>query len=68
MQLSQELVYEVRARFARQGTSLAAFCRNKEIDGGNIYRFLRGEVNSAKAKQERIVVLNAVELEVIDDN
>ncbi len=66
MQLSQELVYEVHCSFIKQGTSLKAFCLKNEIDTGNIYRYLRGEINSEKAILARELVIKATFLD--DDN
>lgn len=57
-------ILKVRAALIAQGTNLRAVCLNNGIDDGNIYKFLRREVNSDKAKQARKLVF---ELAGVDD-
>jgi len=59
MQPGKELIQEVRAGFIRQGTTLGFYCRNNNIDGGNVYRLLRGEWNGDKAKALRSQIIEA---------
>jgi len=59
MQPSQELLNQVKAGFVRQGTTLAAYCRDNNIDGGNVYRLLRGDWNGKKAKAIRSQLITA---------
>jgi len=49
MQPSQQLVNEVRAGFILQGSSLHKFCRDNNLDNGNIQKYLRGDYTGEKA-------------------
>jgi hypothetical protein len=59
MQLSEELVHEVRAGFVLQKTTLGEFCRKNNLDGKNMHRYLRGKFNSARAIEQRETVIKA---------
>lgn len=50
MQEGKELTQEVRAGFIKQGTSLAAYCRDNNIDSSNVYKALRGKWNGKKSQ------------------
>ena len=62
MQPGQELIQEVRAGFIRQGSTLSEYCRDNVIDGGNVYRPLRGQWNSDKAKARRAQIIEAAKI------
>jgi hypothetical protein len=59
------IILKVRAALIAQGTNLRAVCLERGIDDGNIYKFLRGEINSDKAKEARAIVY---ELAGLDDD
>ncbi len=59
MQTSQNLVNVIRASFVLQGTTLKKFCRENGIDDSNIYNYLRGDINSAKAIAARELVIKS---------
>jgi hypothetical protein len=58
-ELNEQLVAAVKVGFTLQKSSLHAYCKKKHIDSGNIYRYLRGEINSNKAKKQRNQVIRA---------
>ena len=60
--LNKQIVNQVRAGFVQQGTSLDAYCKNNGIDSGNIHRYLRGEIKSDTAKQQRAQVIAAAKI------
>ena len=64
MEPGQELIHQVRAGFIKQGTNLSAYCRDNSIDGGNVYRLLRGEWNGEKAKLLRAQIMTAAKVEM----
>lgn len=59
MQLSQKFVYKVRAALSEKGTSLHKICLDNDINTGNIYPILRGEINTEKAVIDRSIVIKA---------
>jgi len=68
MQPSQELVQEVRAGFIKQGTSLAAYCRENGIEGKTVHRLLNGRWDGRKAREIRAQLIEAANVNAIKDN
>lgn len=66
MNMSVELLREVRIGLIRQGTTLNKFCAVNQLDGTNMHRFIKGEINSDNAIAQREVVIKAAlpELEI----
>jgi len=59
MQPGKQLIQEVRAGFIKQGTTLSEYCKKNKIDGGNVYRLLRGDWDGVKAKVIRSQIIEA---------